>query len=57
MFESLSDAQEFNEAAVRAVLKDLTPRNLRIMLSSKRFKVCNAETVTCNLSKKEVVAR
>ncbi|BDA50691.1 Insulin-degrading enzyme [Coccomyxa sp. Obi] len=30
--------QEFNEAAVRAVLKELTPRNLRIMLSSKRFK-------------------
>lgn len=31
--------QEFSEEAVRAVLRELTPRNLRMMLSSKRFKV------------------
>lgn len=31
--------QEFSEEAVRAVLKELTPRNLRMMIASKRYKV------------------
>ena len=31
--------QEFSEEAVRAVLRELTPRNLRMMIASKRYKV------------------
>ncbi|EIE20423.1 hypothetical protein COCSUDRAFT_30601 [Coccomyxa subellipsoidea C-169] len=30
--------QEFSEEAVRAVLRELTPRNLRMMIASKRYK-------------------
>ena len=31
--------QEYDEAAIQAVLQELTPANVRIMWSSKRFQV------------------
>jgi hypothetical protein len=32
-------AQEYSAEAIHAVLRELTPANLRIMLASKQFKV------------------
>ena len=36
--------QEYNEAAIRNVLQELTPANARIMWSSKLFQVSNHVT-------------
>ena len=42
-------AQEYSAEAIHAVLQELTPANLRIMLASKQFKVpcLPAAVVTC----------
>ena len=39
-------AQEYSADAILAVLRELTPANLRVMLASKRFKACPHDPCT-----------
>ncbi len=38
--------QEYDESAIKGVLAELTPANVRIMWSSKLFQVCQRHTTS-----------